>query len=96
MSKKINLIGNRFGRLIVINEGEYRQRGNRKKITWDCKCDCGNLCNVVGDDLRAGHTTSCGCVHNEIIKNLNKKHGYAHKEALYEVWRSIKRRLSLD
>ena len=33
MPKKLNLIGERFGKLIVIKESEVRQYG---LITWEC------------------------------------------------------------
>lgn len=92
MSKIIDIIGKRFGKLVVIGAGERKLRGKQSKLTWNCKCDCGNFCNVVGDDLRSGHTTSCGCIHNEMIKNLNRSHGYARKEPLYAVWKSMKSR----
>ena len=36
---KLNdLIGKRFGRLVVITKGKSKN----KKVRWLCKCDCGN------------------------------------------------------
>lgn len=56
MSKPINLVGQKFGKLTVIEEA-YR----KKNVYWKCLCDCGNEVTVIGASLRNGHTTSCGC-----------------------------------
>lgn len=52
-----NLIGVRFGRLIV---SEIHSTGN--KVVWKCKCDCGNEVNVPTSRLKNGNTKSCGCL----------------------------------
>lgn len=49
-----DITGRRFGKLIVI---EYV--GNSK---WKCKCDCGNDTIVLAENLKKGHTKSCGCL----------------------------------
>lgn len=36
-----NLIGERFGRLTVIEKTDKRKNGS---IVWKCQCDCGNIC----------------------------------------------------
>lgn len=62
MGKVIDLTGDRYGNLTVINRGEDRYtKSNRKIITWICKCDCGNTIQVDSNNLRTGNTTSCGC-----------------------------------
>jgi hypothetical protein len=55
--KKIDLIGQRFGRLQVT-----AYVGNSK---WSCVCDCGACVAIDGRDLRTGHTKSCGCLRRE-------------------------------
>lgn len=61
--KKLNLTGQRFGKLVVLNEGEPRiEPSGKKKVRWNCLCDCGNTALVSTDNLRSGHTTSCGCL----------------------------------
>lgn len=72
MSKKIDLRGQRFGRLIVIEEAGRSKCGN---ILWRCRCDCGNECVVFGSNLRRGHTSSCGCFNKETCSELFTKHG---------------------
>lgn len=58
----IDLIGKRFGKLVVLEMGEskYQPNGTRR-IFWKCKCDCGNIKQVDGASLRRGNTKSCGC-----------------------------------
>lgn len=51
--------GRRFGRLVVIEKAEKSQMGT---YYWLCKCDCGSLVKVVGNNLQNGHTQSCGCL----------------------------------
>ena len=55
--KKLNLIGERFGTLIVIDRATVQ---DGKNYRWLCLCDCGNQCEVTTCHLRSGHTRSCG------------------------------------
>ena len=54
--KKINLLGQTFGRLKVLREGGTK--GGQK--LWWCKCECGIEKEVAGGSLRNGQK-SCGC-----------------------------------
>ncbi len=56
----INLIGQTFGHLTVIRQDQSDKFGHAK---WICQCDCENhtLLSVLGDNLKRGHTRSCGC-----------------------------------
>lgn len=56
-SQRIEITGQRFGRLIVV-----RYFGHSK---WVCKCDCGNTRLAKGTDLRAGKIQSCGCLRRD-------------------------------
>lgn len=62
-SKRLNLIGQRFGKLLVIERASNTKTG---QTTWKCKCDCGNQCIVWGTNLTQNNTTSCGCTHSSI------------------------------
>lgn len=66
MAKKIDLTGQRFGRLLVLEESLER-KSNR--TTWKCLCDCGTEKNITTSDLRSGKVISCGCLKKERIKN---------------------------
>lgn len=64
----IDLVGKRFGKLVVIERTEDYMYINKSRITvsprWLCKCDCGNIAIVQGGNLRSGNTTNCGCEKN--------------------------------
>lgn len=68
MGKFIDLTGQRFGRLLVMNLYGKTKKG---ESTWLCKCDCGSERVVVSSSLRRGFTKSCGCFHKTVIT----KHG---------------------
>ena len=57
----INLIGQRFNKLIVIEKAEdYISPKGKHESKWLCKCDCGNEKIIRQSDLRSGRTKSCG------------------------------------
>lgn len=58
MRKIKNLIGQRFGRLYVV---EFAGRSKWGNALWKCKCDCGNYTIVKSCNLVNGYTKSCGC-----------------------------------
>lgn len=55
--KKVDLTGQRYGHLIVLEAAE--NIGTR--TAWRCLCDCGQETIVKTQHLRSGHTKSCGC-----------------------------------
>ena len=73
-AKKIDLTGERFGRLVVIREAGRSKDGG---VLWLCKCDCGREKVIRGVCLtrRKNPTVSCGCWNEE--KKI--KHGCAQK-----------------
>lgn len=70
MPKKIDLTGQRFGKLTVIKEHPERKGG---RICWECKCDCGNMTIVKGLSLKNGDTRSCGCLNRG--EEIGNKYG---------------------
>ena len=58
-----NIIGQRFNRLVVIQDDGTRS--SKGDIKWLCRCDCGNLYHALGYRLRNGLTKSCGCLNDE-------------------------------
>lgn len=83
-----DLTGQKFGRLTVIKRGENTNLGLAR---WVCKCDCGNEALVPGSSLRNGHTTSCGCYKQEVVKTCSITHGMRHTR-IYGIWTDIKSR----
>lgn len=64
-----NLIGQRFGRLVVQQETKI-ETASRISKGWRCKCDCGNTIDVVTNGLTGRNnkgTRSCGCIKNPDI-----------------------------
>lgn len=82
--RKIDISGERFGRLLVLKE-EKSSCGHRR---WLCQCDCGNKKIISQTDLRTGKSTSCGCYHNERLSEISRKHGETHTR-LYRIWRGM-------
>lgn len=52
-----NLVGQRFGHLLVEKFSHIAER----KAWWECRCDCGQVCIVHRQHLVCGDRTSCGC-----------------------------------
>lgn len=91
MNRIKDLTNSRFGRLLVIKYAYSR----RKKVYWECLCDCGNIKEIQGTDLKSGKTLSCGCLHKEVLSK-RVKHGYARRfnqnDPLYVAWKNMKLR----
>ncbi|TGA99969.1 hypothetical protein E4665_03195 [Sporolactobacillus shoreae] len=67
MRKKIDITGQRFGRLIAVQE--VSSKGHHR--CYLCTCDCGNTKIVPMDNLRNGKTKSCGCLNREMTSSKN-------------------------
>lgn len=66
--------------------------------TWNCRCDCGVECVVVGRFMRDGTTTSCGCVRRARMRSIQPlgveqrtSHGMT-STATYQSWSSMRAR----
>jgi hypothetical protein len=73
---KINLLGKRFGRLVVIQEHPSLKTPNQKKISWTrwkCLCDCGKETIVRTGNLSNYRTFSCGCIRIEKLKSEKRE-----------------------
>lgn len=57
MPKLMDLLGQRFGELVVVGRSDVAERSRRK---WICRCDCGATVSVKAYSLRCGDTTCCG------------------------------------
>lgn len=76
-AKCIDLTGQKFGRLTVVERDNDRIKPNGQHcIVWKCKCDCGNpnLIAVRSGNLKNGTTTSCGCIRRERASEQHKKY----------------------
>ena len=82
MAKKIDLTGQRFGLLTVVEPAEsFILKNGKPRTRWLCKCDCGNQTISTTPSLRDGSTISCGCerkkraaaARTKIMENENGK-----------------------
>lgn len=81
---KKDLLGHRFGRLIVIREnGSVRRNGAIVGVCWECQCECGNIVTVAADSLQRGNTQSCGCLRLERLKAKTTVHGQSGTPEYY-------------
>ena len=73
MPKKMeDLVGRRFGRLVVT---KYHSKNKDNCSKWICICDCGKETIVFAGSLRSGHTLSCGCLREERRREALTTHG---------------------
>lgn len=85
----INMVGQKYGRWTVLERGDNTSRGQAQ---WICRCECGTVRQVNGENLRNGVTKSCGCLNREKTASRNLKHGGAKRtqhDRLYRVWRGM-------
>lgn len=86
-----NIIGQKFNRLLVL---EFVEVIDHKSV-WKCRCDCGNIKNISGADLKSGNTKSCGCYFKEIAGKQTITHGQSGINKIsgsYRSWRCMKAR----
>ena len=86
--KVVNIIGQRFGRLVVLENTNQKAHGS---TVHKCVCDCGNIILVPNSYLTGGHTKSCGCLSRE----THTTHGKSDTR-LYSIFSSMKRRCYLQ
>lgn len=67
---KLNLTGQRFSRLVVLEDTGKRQHG---KVVWLCKCDCGKFTEALSASLRSGNTKSCICSRGGMLQGRKYK-----------------------
>jgi len=91
MPKKIELMGQTFGRLTVFKEVKKRKNNH---VVWLCRCKCGNSKQVRGSGLTSLRTQSCGCYKRERTSEAHKIHGEAGKNEtrMYRTWANMIKR----
>ena len=73
MPAKLNLINQKFGKLLVLEETKKRKN---KSIVWKCQCDCGNIEEFSTKELRSDGLIQCRQCGNErkpqtnLLKNI--------------------------
>ena len=88
MGKFIDLTGQRFGRLTVL---DYLSGHRSDPGKWRCRCVCGTIVEIATYDLKRGHAKSCGCLQRELAKERHLLHGKTNTR-LYYIWSSARQR----
>lgn len=85
MAQMIDRTGQKYARLLVLGPAEYAKGGG---VRWRCRCECGNEIAAFGQNLKSGHTASCGCFKTEVRRALMTTHGQA-THPLYPTWSTM-------
>jgi len=87
----IDEVGNRYGKLKVLEYSAKPTPTSRIGAWWLCHCDCGETKVFHGNALRSGHAKSCGCGRLERVRAANRRHGLSGTPE-YQLWWSSKQR----
>ena len=85
MPRRMNLVGDVYGRYTVIAYSHTSATNGMSHYI--CKCSCGTEKVVSHGNLRSGHTQSCGCLPNK----PNLQHGLSSGKT-FKSWCKIKER----
>jgi hypothetical protein len=86
--------GNRYGRWTVLRRDSGYHQG---AAMWICRCDCGTILSVRGQNLRNGLSGSCGCLQKEVSAKRqigDFKYGETETRSIpeYKIWENMKQR----
>jgi hypothetical protein len=87
VGRRIDMTGRRVGRLLVVELHSI----DGEQARWSCLCDCGRATDVLGGNLRSGHTVSCGCFARARASIENRTHGMRGTPT-YVSWLAMKAR----
>lgn len=94
MKAMADLTGMKFGRWTVLKFAEARCTPcGKRRLMWECQCECGTVRLVEGSRLTGGYSKSCGCLIGDYNKENKTKHGKRNTK-LYKTWISMKDRCS--
>lgn len=94
MSKRLDLTGEKFGRLTALEFYDVQHGTTR----WLCECECGGTSITGTYNLRSGKAKSCGCLQKESAHEqglANEKHGMKRRsevKRIYITWCNMKAR----
>lgn len=88
-----DIIGKRFNMLTVISRAENKNG----RVYWNCRCDCGVVKPILGQNLTNFYAKSCGCFNRLSASKRMKQQQYREYDTqtrLYEIWKNMKARCS--
>lgn len=67
MQKLIDISGNKYNKLLVLELNHISNTNGKTRTYWKCKCDCGNIVVLRKDSFIYPYSKvkSCGCWHRE-------------------------------
>jgi hypothetical protein len=83
------VLGQRFGRLVVLEEIRRSRSNGRTRRAWRCQCDCGSLCEPEVNSIISEDTLSCGCLAQERRLAAVTRHGKVgtpENNAFHHMW----------
>lgn len=84
--------GVRFGRLVALSLVE-RDQTKENNHQWRFRCDCGTEKTIRIKLVRAGKTSSCGCLFSEMMATRNTTHGLSGaNRSEYRSWKDMRSR----
>ena len=74
-AKASDILGQKYGRLLVIGATEEKDANGR--TLYECQCDCGGTKKVPAYLLMSGRVSSCGCARKGHIRTKEVETGQA-------------------
>lgn len=90
----INLLGKQY---FLLNPVRFSHMQGNHSI-WECVCKCGAVVFVRSNNLRTGHTKSCGCYNLEQKRSSDTKYmphagtKFRRRTPTYQSWRCMRER----
>lgn len=82
--KNFQIIGNKYGKLTVLKEGDRKILPSGQKARQViCKCDCGKTHTVLISHLIRGRISSCGCLPKVMNGESNTHLGRLYRTIIY-------------
>lgn len=91
MGQLINLTGQRFSRLVVVERAELKIKKRGDSARWLCQCDCGKTTIVGANNLKHKSVKSCGCLYEELRGKTHFIHGGTGTRT-FKIWCSMRKR----
>lgn len=89
-TKFIDLTGKIFGNLTVLQRTKNTTYGHPRYL---CQCKCGMQKEIIGQHLKSGASSSCGCIQRAIASTYNSTHGLSGTRT-YKIWKGMHKRCS--
>jgi 5-methylcytosine-specific restriction endonuclease McrA len=68
MGRLKNIIGLKINRLLVLSKSDIKTKfGNQ---IYNCLCDCGKNCQIIGSSILSEKVKSCGCYRTELNRKM--------------------------